>query len=214
MRALPELEQRLLRSAVVDRGGMALTDGLFMSSRDGQTFDLWSEAFIRPGLRGTDNWAYGDNYQNWGLVETKSAIPDAPDEISIYATEGYNLGEGNKLRRFTIRQDGFVSMHASFAGGGFTTKPITFQGDRLVLNFSTSAAGTIRVEIQDVDGKPIPGFALDDCSEIFGDTLERTVTWKHGSDVSELAGQPVRLHFTLSDADLYSFQFGVTGLSR
>ena len=61
--------------------------------------------------------------------------------------------------------------------------------------------------MQHADSKPIAGFALDDCREIFGDTLERTVTWKQGADVSKLAGQAVRLHFTLSDADLYSFQF-------
>jgi hypothetical protein len=75
------------------------------------------------------------------------------------------------------------------------------------LNFSTSAAGTIRVEIEDADGKPIEGFALLDNSEVFGDDLERVVTWKQGSDLSKLAGTPVRLRFTLSDADLYSFQF-------
>jgi hypothetical protein len=207
MRALPELEHRKLRSATSDREGMALTDGLFMSSRDGRTFHRWNEAFLRPGLRGSDNWAYGDNYQGWGLVETKSAIADAPDEISLYATEGYWLHNADKLRRFTIRKDGFVSIQAPFAGGGFVTKPITFQGGRLTLNFSTSAAGVIRVEIQDAHGKPLPGFALNDCSEVFGDDLQRTVTWKHGSDVGKLAGRPVRLRFTLSDADLYSFQF-------
>jgi hypothetical protein len=207
LRALPELEQRKLRSATSNRYGMALTDGLFMSSRDGRTFHRWSEAFLRPGLRRADNWAYGDNYKGWGLVETKSAIADAPEELSFYATEGYALNKPNKLRRFTIRQDGFVSMQASFSGGGFTTKPLTFRGDRLVLNFSTSAAGAIRVEIQDAAGKAIPGFAMSAASEVFGDDLERTVTWKHGSDVSRLAGTPVRLRFTLSDADLYSFQF-------
>jgi hypothetical protein len=98
-------------------------------------------------------------------------------------------------------------MHAPFAGGQFTTRPIVFQGSRLVLNFSTSAAGAIRVEIQDVAGNPHKGFAASDCSEVFGDDLERTVTWKHGSDVSALAGRPVHLRFTLSDADLYAFQF-------
>jgi len=207
MRALPELEHRKMRSERSNREGMALTDGLFMSSRDGLSFHRWNEAFLRPGLRGTDNWAYGDNYQSWGLVETKSAIPDSPDEISLYATEGYWLGKANKLRRFTLRKDGFVSMHAAFVGGEFTTKPLTFEGGRLVLNFSTSAAGAIRVEIQDADGRPIEGFALADSSEVFGDDLERTVTWKGGSDVSSLAEKTVRLHFTLSDADLYAFQF-------
>ena len=42
---------------------------------------------------------------------------------------------------------------------------------------------------------------------IFGDTIERTVTWKNGGDVSALAGKPVRLRFVLKDADLYAFQF-------
>jgi hypothetical protein len=204
------LEHRKKRSATSNREGMALTDGLLMTSRDGRTFHRWDEAFLCPGLRGTDNWVYGDNYVGWGMVETKASIADAPDEISLYATEGYWMTP-SKLRRFTLRKDGFVSMHAPFAGGQFTTKPITFQGSRLTLNFSTSAAGAIRVEIQDVAGKPLQGLALSECSEVFGDDLERTVTWKRGSDLSRWAGQPVRLRFTLSDADLYAFQFQPAG---
>ena len=65
----------------------------------------------------------------------------------------------------------------------------------------------MRVEIQKPDGQPVPGFALADCQEVFGDDLQRTVTWKGGADVSKLAGQPVRLRFALRDADLFSFQF-------
>ncbi|GDY10075.1 hypothetical protein LBMAG52_35610 [Planctomycetia bacterium] len=80
-------------------------------------------------------------------------------------------------------------------------------GNTLNLNFATSAAGDIRVEIQDATGQPIPGFTLADCHELFGDTLARTVTWKHGQDVSRLAGQPIRLRFALRDADLFAFQF-------
>ena len=41
----------------------------------------------------------------------------------------------------------------------------------------------------------------------FGDTVDRTVTWKQGADVSSLAGKPVRLRFVLQDADLYAYQF-------
>ncbi len=207
MQALPQLEHRKKRSAKSNREGMAVTDALFMTSRDGSTFHRWNEAFLWPGLRGTDNWVYGDNYISWGLVETKAANADAPDDISFYASEGYWMGKASKLRRYTIRKDGFASIHAPFPGGQFTTKPISFQGDHLVLNFATSAAGTIRVEIQDAAGKPIPGFALADSNEVFGDDLARTVTWKQGSDLSKLAGQPIRLHITLVEADLYAFQF-------
>ena len=88
MRALPGLEHRRLRAGVSLRYGTGLTDGLLMASRDRIHFHRWREAFIRPGLRPVDNWVYGDNNQNWGLVETRSHIEGAPNEISIYATEG------------------------------------------------------------------------------------------------------------------------------
>ncbi len=87
------------------------------------------------------------------------------------------------------------------------SKPLTFDGSRLSLNISTSAAGGARVELQDAAGQPIPGFALADCWEIIGDTLDYTVRWKGGTDVSSLAGRPVRLRVSLRDADLYSLRF-------
>ena len=219
MRALPELEEREKRAGLKSstgvsgrrkgnpRYGTALTDGLFMSSRDGRVFHRWLEAFIRPGLRYTDNWVYGDNHQNWGLIETKSDLPGAPDEISIYVTEHYWRGAYSNLRRFVLRVDGFVSVHASGKGGEFTTPPLSFEGKELEMNFSTSVAGSVRVEIQDASGRPISGYELADCPEIFGDHLERVVAWKGGTDVSRLAGISVRLRFVMRDADLYSIRF-------
>ncbi|MDE2927824.1 MAG: hypothetical protein OXT71_15625 [Acidobacteriota bacterium] len=87
------------------------------------------------------------------------------------------------------------------------TRPIRFQGDRLLLNFSTSAAGSLRVEIQDAAGRPLEGYGLEDCPPTFGDKLEREVRWKQGPDVGGLAGQTVRLRFVLKDADLFAFRF-------
>lgn len=205
--ALPELEHRRTRSDLSERYGAALTDGLFMSSRDGKSFKRWGEAFLRPGPRATGNWAYGDNYQNWGLVETKSDVPGAPRELSIYASEGYWRGNGSQLRRHTLRIDGFVSVNAPLSGGQFITKPLRFKGNALVLNVSTSAAGSVLVEIQDASASPIQGFGLGDCVEIIGDTISHTVQWQNATDVSRLCGQPVRLRFVMKDADLYSFRF-------
>jgi HAMP domain-containing protein len=37
--------------------------------------------------------------------------------------------------------------------------------------------------------------------------IDRKVTWKSGTDVSALAGKPVRLRFVMRDADLYSIKF-------
>ncbi|MEI6512409.1 MAG: hypothetical protein WCO51_03940 [bacterium] len=207
MKALPMLKEREERSKTQSRYGSALTDGLFMTSRDGKVFNRWLEAFIRPGLRSEAQWVYGDNCQAWGLIETKSDMTGAPDEISIYATEHLWQGPYTDLRRYVIRVDGFVSMNATGKGGEFTTKPITFKGKELEMNFSTSVAGYVRIEIQDADGSPIPGYTLKDSPEIFGDQLDRVVAWKTGKDVSQLAGKPIRLRFVMRDADLYSFKF-------
>ena len=98
-----------------------------MTSRDGLTFRRWSEAFLRPGPRRKDSWVYGDNFIFWGMVQTKSTIEDAPDEISLYATESYWEGPYTTIRRLTLRLDGFVSASAPMTGGELVTKPIRFE---------------------------------------------------------------------------------------
>ena len=183
-----------------------VSDAVLITSRDGLSFHRWDEALIRPGLQ-PERWVNRNNYPAWGIVVTKAAMADAPDELSIYTTEGYYTGDSCQLRRHTLRIDGFVSVRAPLAGGDMTTKPIVFDGKELVLNFATSAAGSLRVEIQDVHGKPVPGFTAAQCPEIFGDSIERVATWKSGFDVSALSGVPVRLRFLLKDADLYSIRF-------
>lgn len=215
-RALPELLERRQRAGsdvnTENEGSerhfsSAITEAVFMSSRDGQTFKRWDEAFLRPGIERKDSWAYGNQYIAWQLVETKSSFEGAPNELSLYATEGYWTGTSNQLRRYTIRIDGFVSINAPLSGGELVTKPLIFDGDEMVINFSSSAAGGVQVEIQDDSGKPIEGFTLSDSSPVFGDSIDRKVSWKGSPNLAKLAGQPVRLRFLCKDANLYSFRF-------
>jgi hypothetical protein len=188
-----------------DHPDPGVSDGVFMTSRDGAHWHRWPEAFIRPGLQ-PERWVNRNNMTAWGLVLTKSDVAGVPDEISLYSSEGYYV-DNCRLRRYTLRQDGFVSVHAPHSGAELITKPLVFDGSRLVINFSTSAVGSVRVEMQDATGKPLAGFTLDDSAEIFGDAIEQTVRWSAGRDVSRLAGVPVRLRFVLHDADLYSLRF-------
>ena len=206
-KALPLYEHRKLRSSSTERYGTAVTEALLMAGRDGVRFKRWNEAFLRPGPQRPDAWNYGHQYIAWQVVETKSALPGAPNELSLYATESYWTGDGSALRRYTLRLDGFVSINAPMGGGELVTKPLTFSGKSLHLNFGTSAAGAVRVEIQRPDGSPVPGFTLEACDELFGDAIDRAVTWQASADVGSLAGQPVRLRFQLKDADLYAWQF-------
>ena len=231
-RNLPGQKMRKRRQKLGGRrAATAMTDGMFMSSRDGRTFQIWPESFRRPGIQRPGSWTYGDNYQNWGLVETASTLPGAPNELSMYVTEAYKsqfarepdsergvyVSESdpdtpelvNRLRRYTIRIDGFVSVQAPLSGGTVLTRPLTFEGDQLEINFSTSAAGGIRVEIQDLEGTPLTGYGLDDCHPQYGDQLDRIVTWKKMPSLEGLAGKPVRMLIELQDADLYSFQFAI-----
>lgn len=207
MRKLPDLQRRQWRARASQRYGTALTEALLMSSRNGVKFDRWNEAFLRPGAENPQTWHYGQQYIAWHAVETASALAGAPNELSLYATEGYWHGKGSQLRRYTLRLDGFVSASAPWKGGRLLTRSLTFDGESLEVNFSTSAAGSLRVELQDTDGKPIEGFSLADCPEIFGDSLNRTVSWKTDRALSALAGKPIRLLFELKDGDLYSFRF-------
>lgn len=207
MRNLPEREHREIRAISSERHGTALTEGLFMASRDGINFKRWNEAFLRPGIERDGTWNYGHQFIGWGVVETKSSLEGAPNELSIYATESVWTGTSSILRRFTLRIDGFVSVYAPMACGELITKSLIFEGSKLILNFSSSAAGDIRVEIQNETGSPMPGYSLEDCTPVFGDSIEREVYWNKGSDVSEFKGKVIRLRFVIRDADLFSFQF-------
>ena len=209
---LPDPAHRRARMKFAPRFGAAVTDGQFMTSRDGRTFRRWDETFLRPGPERKDNWLYGDCYQNLGLLETPAEDPTAPPELSLYVTED-NWKRATRLRRYTLRVDGFVALHARRKGGELLTKPLVFHGNSLRLNFATSAAGHLRVEIQEHSGRPLPGFALTDCDEIFGDSLDRAVTWKGIPDVGPLAGKAVRLRVVVNDADLFSLQFADCGLT-
>ena len=207
LRALPEPENRQWRAKASERYGRALTEGLLMASRDGVNFKRWNEGFLRPGIERPGTWNYGHQFIGWYPVETEGTLVHAPNELSLYAVESYWTNTSDLLRRYTLRLDGFVSVQAPMSGGELITKPITFSGKALSLNFATSVAGSLQVELQDENGKPLPGYTLDDCDELFGNTLDRGVSWKTKADLSPVIGRAVRVRFVLRDADLYSFQF-------
>lgn len=175
-------------------------DTVLMSSRGGNVFTrTFMESLIRPGMD-PGNWASRAGLTGLGIV------PTGPTEISLYKQAHY-AQPGAHLLRYTLRTDGFVSVNAPYRGGEMRTRPLKFAGRELVINFATSAAGGLKVELQDADGKPLPGFSVAEAREQIGDDLERVVRWNNHSDLSSLAGKPVRLRFVMQDADLYSLRF-------
>ena len=177
-----------------------LSDIVFMFSRDGRDFDRrFMEAFMRPGRR-IEGWHERSIHVGTGLVPTGNG------EMSLYFIEHAKTPQ-LVIRRGVLRLDGLVSLNAPYEGGTVVTQVLDFSGSRLVLNYATSAAGSIRVEIQDAAGNALAGYGLDDCAHIYGDEVDRVVSWKGGSNLKGLSGQPIRLKFELKDADLYSIRF-------
>ena len=119
----------------------------------------------------------------------------------------HGRGTYSYVQCYSLRTDGFASVRASLAGGELLTRALKFDGRQLVINYSTSGAGSVRVEIQDRQGIPLPGYTLDDAIRHVGDAIEQVVRWKSGSDVSRFQDLPIRLRMVMHDADLNSFRF-------
>jgi hypothetical protein len=172
---------------------------VFMTSRGGNVYDrTFMEGFIRPGLD-PGNWASRAGLSALGVV------PTGPAEISLYKQEHY-AQPSNRVARYSLRTDGFVSVNAPFAGGEMRTRLLRAAEGSLYLNFSTGAAGSVLVEARDAEGKPVPGYSLHECEPLVGDTIEKRVMWKSDRGSRTPSGQPFQLRFVMKDADLYSIR--------
>lgn len=187
--------ETLAALGVPSQHGDGVSDAVLMTSRGGNDYDrTFMESFVRPGLDQV-NWHSRENQPSLGVV------PTGPNEMSFYLLNHYPM-PSEHLTRIVLRTDGFASAHAGYTPGTLLTKELVFKGDQLNLNFATSAAGSIRVEILDVLNR-----VLASSDELAGDTISQEVTWEERKDMAEFSGQTVRLRFTLKDADIYSLQF-------
>ena len=199
--SMPVWEKRNKLINVFGRGGTALTDAIIITSRDGFNFRRTDEAFFTPSVECDANWWYGDCFFAYGMEETESDVEGAPNELSIYVGEGYRV-KNVHFRRYTLRLDGFFSWYAKYRGGLVLTKPFTFEGSELEINFATSALGHVVIALCDEEGNEIEGFKT---GKLFGDSIDRKVEFQNS--LSALNGKPVRLKFEIKDAHLYSFKF-------
>lgn len=171
---------------------------------------------------------------NWTRPERRPFIPNgepgAFDDATVYCGVGlirkgdelWMYYHGSRARhnqvypqhisyegvysRAVLTLDRYVAMDASVMPAEFVTKPLTFTGTRLEINADVRPKGELRFELQDAEGKALPGFALEDCQPLQGDSLRHLVSWK-GGDLKALAGKPTRLRCVARDASLYAFQF-------
>jgi len=179
-------------------------DGVRWSRPDRKT------AFIPLGK--PNRFDSGSLYMGQGMIRVA-------DELWLYYSGSPLRHNGAELKdltkpknaraysRVVMRLDRFVAATAGVRGGAFTTPPLRFIGKQLRLNVQVHKGGKVRLGLLDKDSRPLPGYSVDDCQPIVGDSLSKPVTWRTGRDVSARAARPTRLRVELIDAKLFGFQF-------
>ncbi len=175
-----------------------VSDGVFMTSRGGTSYDRkFMESFVRPG-NDSKNWGARSNMPAMGVIQT------AKREMSFFITRGYGTPEVS-LERMTLRLDGFAALHAGFKEGVLLTKPMVWEGQRLLLNYSTGSKGYIKIVLTDEKGNELSGFGTADALPITGDEVDGLVQWKSGRNIGELKGKSICAKIIVKDADVFSF---------
>ncbi|MBW3540731.1 MAG: LamG domain-containing protein [Planctomycetes bacterium] len=120
-----------------------------------------------------------------------------------YDTYGREDDRVRGLGLATLRKDGFASLDAGAETGTVTTRVLRNPGGALAVNYR--ASGWLRAEVLDGSGRPLPGYGLEDCVPLQGDSTNQTVRWeKH----RYLPRRPLRLRFQMQNASLFSFSAG------
>lgn len=177
------------------------SDAVLLTSRGGNSFcRTFMEGFLRPGI-GLENWVSRTNYPALNVVRTGET------EMSFYVNQDY-AQPASHLQRYSLRIDGFSSLHAGYEPAEILTRPFSFTGESLTINFSTSAAGYMLFEILDAENRVIREYSAGNCIPLTGNEIARQVEWKQTDNtLREVQGKPVRLRILMKDADLYSIRF-------
>jgi len=128
-----------------------------------------------------------------------------------------------------MRRDRFIAQCAGDPGGveqsaltGYlVTREFLLEGRSIEINYTAlpgpyhQPSDGIRVGILEAPDfqtretsyeKAVPGFTLDDCDRIVGDSLAQPVKWKGSADLSRLRGRRIYLRFMMKKAGLYGFR--------
>jgi hypothetical protein len=203
-------QRQILSNPELGRG-TGLLESQLAVSRDGVNWHRYPRpAYL--GMGEVNGYPMKRSYIGHGMIRRGREIWQYS-----YSRSSYHDGYGRDVQpavvhRLVQRVDGFVSADAPYEGGEFTTRPLRFSGNRLVLNIDTDATGFAQVGLLDEHGQPIPGFAVDDCVYINGDETDYEVQWlpaggSRTSDLSPLAGRIVQVVVRMRGSSLYALQF-------
>ena len=187
-----------------------------VSSRDGLSWERTADRKLFVHLVPTNE--HGGGAFDSTQIYPAAAPTQKDDRLWLFycgLTAPHNalaLDQGALIGLATLRLDGFCSLDAT-SSGYVLTRPFIWKGRQLRLNAATSVpapelgddgSGGIWVQIEDEQGRPLPGFGIDECTPFCGDETEALVDWGGHSDLSALVGRTVQLCFKLEETNLYS----------
>jgi hypothetical protein len=152
----------------------------------------------------------------WGMIQPASSPVILADEMRFYYA-GIRTGhgvpdyEGEEPRCgigfASLLPDRFVGVRA-LGEGHILTRPFWSDSPEIWVNACVGDGGQIRVEVDDVAGKPIEGFELGDCVPTTGDSVRHRVRWRAGSELGALANREIRLRVRAEEATVYALLVG------
>ncbi len=194
------------------------------------------QRYPRPAYVGNgkhQGWPVNQAYMAHGLIRRGNEIWQYYFGTEIYHSTWNKDKSKNAVYRVVQRFDGFVSADGPYEKEAvMISKPLTFKGNRLVLNIDTDATGYAQIGFLDKNGNEIKDFSVDDCIYINGDFIETEVEWfpnwkeftandgkriedvgnidgkfHFTKDLASLEGKEVQIVFRLRGCKLYSMQF-------
>ena len=106
----------------------------------------------------------------------------------------------------TLRLNGFVSLNAGIDTATVITKFLQNAHGPLLINADASK-GSLRVELEDREGKTIPGYSFDDCLPINKNEVVQKVRWKKNTELPG-NGNNISIKFKMTKTELYGFFAG------
>jgi hypothetical protein len=176
-----------------------------VTSRDGKHWQREEEP--RPRLLDVGKPGTWDD----GMVFTPNHPLVEGDTIKLFYG-GFDETHGADKARAcigvaTLRKDGFASLQAGESEGTVKTSLLDGVAGALSVNYAVRDGGAVRVEVLALKGSTIPGYGLDDCIPLTGDSVSERVRWK-GHDTLPETSAPIRLRFVMTKADLYAIDAG------
>ncbi|MBQ7931937.1 MAG: hypothetical protein IJ334_13100 [Clostridia bacterium] len=162
-----------------------LSDMVMMTSRDGVH---WDRTIREPWISG------GLDEREWTqrCFISSSGIIERDDKFLFYIQRHY-MWDDCGIWIYSIPRYRFASVGAGWDGGRIVTKELKFETEDIHINYATSAYGSIRLKVMDMQG-----CVQHDSGEIFGNELSHRV---HFDGIAGMCG---RLVIELNDAKLYA----------